>query len=268
MKKILLLLFSLFILSCSSDDSSDPVIDSDVSTGDYFPLSNNNYWVYDVQGTMPSAVSDSIYISGDINFNGNTYKQFKMDEMPFGFLSSAINNNGVRKSGDRLLLSGSAMISFIQDFPMSIQLQDFTILNESAANGQVIGTTSGTVPYPYGDYTFNFNYTLTSTSMGDIATYTAPNGEVYTNVKAVKTTLGLTVNTIIDAGVTTFPVNIMQPQDVVVSTRYFAEGVGIVHSNTDIHYELENFAQFGITLPLPQTMTAEQDEILVNYQAE
>jgi hypothetical protein len=145
MKKILLLLFSLFILSCSSDDSSDPVIDSDVSTGDYFPLSNNNYWVYDVQGTMPSAVSDSIYISGDINFNGNTYKQFKMDEMPFGFLSSAINNNGVRKLGDRLLLSGSAMISFIQDFPMSIQLQDFTILNESAANGQVIGTTSGTV---------------------------------------------------------------------------------------------------------------------------
>jgi predicted nucleic-acid-binding Zn-ribbon protein len=72
--------------------------------------------------------------------------------------------------------------------------------------------------------------------MGDIATYTAPNGEVYTNVKAVKTTLGLTVNTIIDAGVTTFPVNIMQPQDVVVFNTIFCRRCG--YSTFEYRYPL------------------------------
>jgi hypothetical protein len=263
MKKIALLLFSLSVLSCSSDDGTTPIVDSDISAGDYLPLSNNNYWVYDVQGTMPAA-SDSIYISGDVTINGNTYKKFQMDELPFGFLSGALNNNGIRKSGDRLLLSGSAMVNFIPDFPMSLQLQDFTVLNESAGNGEVIGTTNGSVPYQYGEYTFNFNYTLTSTGMTHLETYTAPNGVVYNDVIPVMLKLNVAVSTVITVGATSFPVTIMQPQDVVVSTRYFAKDVGVVHTTTDINYTLAT-SQFDISLPIPSTMDAEQDEILVDF---
>lgn len=261
-KNFVLLVFGLLALSCSDDDATP--VDNNISTGDYLPLTNGNSWTYDVQGTLQTG-TDNLYIAGDINLNGNVYKQFMTQATPIGFYSSAVNNNGIRKDGDRLMLTGTAMMSFIQDFPMNIELDEFVILDESATNGDVLATVTGTTPYQYEQYTFNFNYTLSSVSMGNMATYTTPAGEVYNNVKTVQVKLNVNVNTIVSAGGTSIPITIMPAQDVVVSTRYFAKDIGVVYSATNVHYELSNLSQFGISLPIPENFTAEQDEVLTNY---
>lgn len=265
-KNFVVLAFGFLMLSCSSDDSTAPVtpVDNTVSEGDYLPLENDNSWEYEVQGTLQTG-TDNLYISGDINMGANTYKQFVTEAAPIGFYSSAVNGNGIRKDGDRLMLTGTAMMSFIQDFPMNIELNEFTILDESEANGQILATVTGTTPYQYEEYTFNFNYTLSSVSMGSLSTYTAPNGEIYNDVKAVQVRLNVLVNTIFNAGGTIIPITIMPAQDVVISTRYFAKDVGVVHSATNINYQLANLSQFGISLPIPENFTAEQDEVLINY---
>ena len=266
-KNVFIVLLGAIMFSCSSDDESSPIVDIDVSTGDYLPMENGNYWKYDVQGDLQTG-EDSLYVSGDVTLGGKNYKGFQTDEPAIGFYSNALSTNGVRKEGDRLLLTGTAMISFAEDFPLNIQLNDFTILNESSANGTVLASVSGTVPYQYQDYTFNFNYTLSSVAMSHLSTYTAPNGEVYTNVIPVMVKLNLSVGTVLSGAGVSLPVSIMAPQDVVISTRYFAKDVGVVNATTDIHYKLANFAQFGVELPLPQTYDAEQHEVLIDYQTE
>lgn len=265
-KNFVLLILGILLVSCSSDDSNEPV-NNDVSTGDYLPLTTGNMWTYNVQGGLQTG-TDVLGITGDVNLSGTTYKKFQTEGPALGFYSSTLNNNGVRKEGDRLLITGAAMMSIIENFPLTINLNSFTMLDESAANGAVLGTVSGTVPYPYGGYTFNFNYTLTSTAMSHMATYTAPNGETYTDVKPVMIKVNLSVDTVLSGGGFNIPVTIMPAQDVVVSTRYFAKDIGAVYSTTDIHYELADFSSFGIQLPLPETMDTEQTETLIDYQVE
>jgi len=262
--RFLILFLGLSLMACTDDDGGT-TNDNDISTADFLPLTNGNYWVYDVNGTLPNG-TDSLYVAGDVQLNGNTYKQFMLDEAPYGFFSNAMDDNGVRKSGDRILLTGSAEVPFAADFPISINVSDFTILKENASSGNVLDTETGSIPYQYQEYTFDFNYTLTSTSQGNLATYTAPNGQVYNNVKVVELKLNLSVSTDVAAGGTSFEVTIMPAQDVLVSTRYFAEDIGVVHTATDVQYELNDFASVGVTLPIPQSVNEHQDEVLVNYQ--
>lgn len=265
MKKNLLLLLigAVSVVSCSDDDSS-PAIGT--STGDYLPLTAGNYWVYNVEGGLQTG-SDSLYVSGQMTAAGNTYTKFQVDELPIGFYSSELDNNGVRKDGDQLLLTGAAEIPFAQQFPISIEVSDFIILSESAEAGEQLSSDTGSLPFEFSGYNFDFNYTLTSTSQGTIASYTAPNGQVYSNVKAVRVNLNLSVTTDIAAGGTSFTATIMPAQNVVVSTRYFAEGIGVVHTVTDIDYSLSNLSSLGIELPIPESLDEHQEEVLVNYQA-
>jgi len=266
-KYFAVLMLAVLFASCTSDDDDTNAVDLDVSTGNYLPLTDGNYWKYNVGGDLQTG-SDSLYIQGDVALSGHTYKRFQTDEPAIGFYSSALSNNGVRKEGDRLLLNGTAMMSFVSDFPLTINLDDFVILNESEPNGAVLATVSGSIPYVFEGYTFNFNYTLTSSAMEHQSTFTTPDGEAYNDVKPVMLKLNVSVETVLTGGGFSIPVTIMAPQDVIVSTRYFAKDVGVVYSSTDIHYELEDFASNGVQLPMPQSFSAEQDEILVEYQAD
>lgn len=264
-KSLIAIMITTFIVSCSSDDSS-AIVGNNTSSGEYLPLTTNNYWVYDVQNDLGGS-RDSIFISGDLQVNNTTYKKFSSQQMPSGFFSGTINNNGVRKDGDQLTMTGAAMITFFEDLPLSINLQDFVIMKENAASGVALSTETGVLPYQFEEYNFNFNYTLTSTSQGSLATYTAPNGTIYNDVKAVQVKLIVMVNTLIDIGGFSVPVTIMPSQDVVVSTRYYAKNIGVVSSETDIQYELSDFSSFGITLPLPESFSTHEEEVLVNHEA-
>ena len=265
-RTFILLAFTLTIIGCSSNDDSAPE-DNNVSTTDYLPLTTSNYWTYDVESEFESG-SDSLYIPGDTVIAGNTYKKFKTDELPYGFFSNSLSNNGVRKQGDRLLLTGTAELPFSEDFPLSIALENFTILKENAANGDILSTKSGVIQQPYDGYTINFIYTLTAMAKADIASYTAPNGEIYANVKPVEMKLNLKVTADLFAEQNTITAIIMQPQDVVISTQYFAELTGVVHTVTDLNYQLSDLSMFNVTLPIPQTGSEHKVEVLTGYVAE
>jgi hypothetical protein len=64
----------------------------------------------------------------------------------------------------------------------------------------------------------------------------------------------------------TFP--ILAPQDVLVSTMYFAKDIGMVYANTVISYSLEDFSAANIELPIPSSGTEVQQEFLDVYSAE
>ncbi len=268
MKRIsLFAILAAFLAIGCSDDSNDS--SNDTSTTNFLPLQTGNYWVYDVEGSAVNG-RDSLFISGDTLITGNTYKKLKTENPAFGFYSNALRNNGIRKSGDRLLLTGAADFGFASEFPLSINVSDYTIFKENATAGQQLASVSGTVTQPYDGYSIVFNYTLSSTAKASEASHTV-NGEVYQNIHPVETKLSLNVVAQFTVSGITIPYTIMPQQDVVVSTQYYAENIGAVHVVTNINYQLADLSALagaGVELPLPQSGSDSQEEKLDVYHLE
>ncbi|MCW4470177.1 hypothetical protein OGH69_14460 [Flavobacterium sp. MFBS3-15] len=261
MKKFGLLLLSIgfFAVSCSSDDSNGSNNNGDATN--FLPLAAGNYWVYDVPGSIQDG-RDSLYVANDTVIGSNTYKKLKTRFLATGFFSGAMSNNGVRASGDELVLSGSAAIPFSEDFPATIAVSDFTIFKQGAAANTLLDEVSGTITQQYEGIPLNLNYELGTTAKENLATYSI-NNQTYTNVKRVETVLNLEITATIEG--IPFPLTIMSAQDVVISSQYYAEGIGVVHVVTDFQYEL---GQLPFELPIPQTGSESQEEILVDYSVE
>ena len=203
--KLLLLGLSLFILSCSSDDSTPPI----ESVTEFLPLNDGNYWLYDVTSDAETGTgNDHLYISNDTIIAGVTYKRFETEDLAFGFFSNALSNNGVRKSEDKLLLTGTASFNFSSDIPFSIDAANLVIFKENAANNEVVGTLSGTIEQDYEGYTIEFQYELTATAKDNMSTYSV-NGQTYTNVKPMEIRLSLDAVLQYQLGPSTIPVTIM-----------------------------------------------------------
>lgn len=261
-----LLCLCALTVSCGGDDDSNTTPGNDVSTTDYLPMDNGNYWVYDTQNSFQQG-RDSLYITGDVVINGITYKKFTTPQFPFGFYSSGLYNNGVRKDGDKLVVSGVANLGFSEEFPLSVPISDLVIFKETTTAGQQLGTTSGTITQPYEGYDIRFDYVLTTKAIQDLQTYTVGQ-DTYTNVKQVQTILNVKVSTMLTVQGFSYNAEIMQAQDVVVSNQYYAENIGVVHVSTDINFQLRDFSSLNIQLPLPQTGSDHQEEVLDKYSVE
>lgn len=263
MKKILIVAFSASVLfACSSDDNDNGPGSGVV----YLPLTAGNYWTYDVEGSTVSG-RDSLYVANDTVIGGDTYKKMKTQFLAFGFYSGALNNNGVRNSNGSVVVTGNAGLNLGEAFPIEIALSNFTLLKDNASDGQQLGSVSGSIEQTFQTYPLTLDYTLKSTAQTSLPTYTA-NGNTYTDVKVVQVRMNLKISSTTD--VFGFPVTIpiLAPQDVVISTMYFAKDIGMVHSTTQISYNLEDFSGAGFDLPIPASGNEVQQEFLDSYIAD
>jgi len=261
MKKIYFLLASgLLLASCSSDDDINN--NDNNNSGTYIPSKEGNYWVYDVQSSVLSG-RDSLYVANDTIINNTTYQKLKVKELAYGFFSNALNNNGIRHANGKTYLSGSAGLYFSEDLPFNVAVNDFIIFDGNASDNQQLATVSGSFQQEVEGFTLTFNYTLSSKAKASISSFTSSDKQ-YTNVKPVEITLNVGIN----ASISNFPLAypLLPPQNVVVSTQYYAEGIGAVKTVTDINYTLSQIP--GIELPIPQSGSEHQEETLVKYDVE
>jgi hypothetical protein len=265
MKKLILpfAIVSLLFTSCSGDDSPGTNNDNNSPTADFLPLSVNNHWVYDVNNQTAADGQDYLYISGTEIIGGIVYDKFTTQNAPLGFYSSSLYNNKMRQDGDKLLVTGQTQFAFAEGVPLDINVTDFVIFKEHAANGQLLGTTSGTINQTVEEYNMQINYVLTTTAKGDVATYTI-GGHTYNDVKKVETVLNLTISSPVTVGGVQSNVTVMPAQNVIVSTQYYAKEIGVVHVETDINYSLSPFAQ-NLPLPVPASFSDHQEEVLHTY---
>ncbi|MFM7896567.1 hypothetical protein [Flavobacterium sp.] len=233
-------------------------------------MNNNNYWTYDVdsQGTL---TRDSLYISGDVVFNSKTYKKFQTrDDMATGFYSSSLRNNGVRKVDSRLLLSGDLSLASGQNLPINLDLSldDFVIFNSNASNNQALNSSpvTGVIQETYNGYPLTISYSLQSYGGESFTTFTSPNGDSFPNVKSTKIKLNVSVVSEQTVGGFTIPITVLAPQDLIVSTIYTAEGIGVVYVNTDTTYSINSTVatQFGIDPSGTQNQKEYLDIYVVN----
>jgi hypothetical protein len=250
------------LFSCSSDDSSN----GSPSVINYFPLITGNYWTYDVTTVGQSITNrDSLFVANDTVIATKTYKKMKTLTIANGFFTNTLRNNGLRKEGDAIYLTGDAGLNLGDILPINLSVSDFIIFKESATTDQQLSTISGTINQDLQGYPLVIEYTLKTTALESLLNYTTENNTVYTDVKKVKVTLNAKISTSVTVAGFTIPVVILNPQDVLVSTQYYANNIGMVYSNTNISYELQDFSQYGITLPIPQSGSQTQNENLDTY---
>jgi hypothetical protein len=257
MKKIALLLFAgaALSLSCSNDDDTAPRVDSN---NVYLPVDAGNYWVYNVSGSLQSG-RDSLYVANDTVISAETYNKFKTKASPAGFYSGALNNNGVRKDGDKLLATGSASVNFSEDFPFTIAITDLVLFKESAAVNEELGRVTGSVNEMYDGVEFKLDYILTTTAKEDVASLTV-SGEQFTDVKTVETKINLKISLV------AIPTEVLPAQDVLISRQYYAKNVGVIKTDSHFTYTLD--ATLAGFLEIPATANETQQELLADYNAE
>lgn len=270
MKIKIILSFAIITLlfSCSSNSTDVPNAntgtDSSVQTN-FFPLALRNYWKYRVS-TNAMTQTDSLYISNDTTINTKVYKKFRTRTMPVGFFSNTLNKNALRIDGSKLLLTGSLDFNnFGVALPIQLNLSvnDYVIFKENATNNELLGSISGTLNQTVQNYPLVIEYTLKSTAVETLPTFTS-NGHVYTDVKKVKTVLNAKITSSITVlGFSTI-VRILDAQDVVTSDQYYSKTIGNVYTKTIIDYRL-NALPNGFTLNIPSSGNQTQEEFLETY---
>jgi len=267
--KIITLLFGIALLGCSSDDNSGNNNDNG-TTNDYLPQQQGNYWVYDVNSDEFSG-RDSLYVSGTTTSQGDAYYTYETSETPLGFYSGLMTNGESKTSGSKIFMNGSLGLGelFGEGFDFEISLDDFVIFDANASQGQTLDNESGSFTIPYSpEIELKVEYTLFAKAGQNYPNYTTANGDSYDNVKSVTIAVSakITANIVISGFPFSYP--ILDTQEVLSSTQYYANAVGVIAVNTDFKYQLNEIPIPGYELPMPQNFQSHTTEVLDDYLVE
>ena len=267
--KIITLLFGIALLSCSSDDNSDNNTIGG-SASDYLPQQQGNYWIYDVNSDEFSG-KDSLYVRGTTISQGDTYYTYESSQTPFGFYSGLMTSGQSRTSGSKIFMNGALGLGdlFGEGFDFEIALDNFVIFDANASQGQTLDSESGGFTIPYSpEVELKVEYTLFSKSGQNYPNYTIPNGDYYESVKSATLTISakITANIVVSGFPFSYP--ILDTQDVLSSTQYYASTIGVIAVNTDFKYQLNEIPIPGYELPMPQNFQSHTTEVLDDYLVE
>ncbi|OYU85681.1 MAG: hypothetical protein CFE24_00290 [Flavobacterium sp. BFFFF2] len=274
MRKILFLALTLCIASCSTNSSSDSSNTGTNPAADqnYFPLGATDYWVYEVNQAPSATVRrDSLYVNGPISFpnNANVYNKLSNKNTPWGFFSTCMNNNGLRKVNNRMLLTGTIAFDVLNTgTPISLDVTDFAFFSQETAAGTQMSTKSGTFTQTVSNIPLTINYTLTTTAMADESNFTVPGTTTtYPLVKKVNTTLQMQINASISTPIGALTASVLDSQKVVDSKQYYVANKGNVFTTTHIVYNMNqqtlSLLPSTTTLPFPTSNDITQTERLV-----
>lgn len=263
MRKSILLFaaLGLSVASCSTDNGKK----SEETAEDYLPIGSGHYWTYKVKIVEDNTTGrDSVYVGNDTVISGNTFKKMKARSPQQGFYASSIHQSALRKSGSKILVTGSNSMSFTGEVPVDFAIEDFVLFDAKASENSVLDSQTGVLEQTLDGLPITIDYTAKSLGGKHLASYTASDGTVYSHVTTAQYIVNLKVSTVVQG----FPIVILPTQDVLKSTTYYAEGIGVVATETTAHYELVDFSLLNIELPIPQTATQTTLEVLDTYHVE
>ncbi len=245
--------------SCSKSDNTNttpPLVDDGVAKF-YLPLEEGKAWAYTVKsGTNPDT-QDDLSVKGSETVGGVEYKKFQTTAIPNGFFSSNLNGNKARNESNTVKLIGNLTFTLIENQEsLSFPISDFILVKKLANQGDVLSApAASSFVKTISGYDLKFDYTIKSIFDGSLPSITS-NGNTYNDIKKTKLILNLKIT--VNSGILQGSV-VMKPQDVLVSTQTYSNNVGMIETNTDINYTLEDIP--GITIP--KTGKQNQKEFLV-----
>lgn len=265
MKKITFILGLLLIMGCSSDDDASTETETPNPNPDptpietpsnYFPLVMGNEWNYantteDETGT--SATNETLNVEDETLVNNTPKYQLISTADNANFSITSILSSGlVYKENGRLLLTGNFNFDLeeegnLPDF--GIDFEDLVLYDENAISGSVLFNLDEGITLPeFNNITISATVQIQSKSLGTLETLEV-NGVTYEDVlsSSVIVKIGVTASAIVPPLPIPITVGILDNQEVVVSTNYFANQIGLIKSETTINVE---FNDLGALFPI------------------
>jgi len=259
-----LVILLLALVSCSSDNDDNPPVDTNVS-GNNFPLTIDNYWNYDVFNTNLDTNEtvtgrDSLYVASSA---GNTFT-LSTDGIADGTMNSILTQSALQKTASTLLGSGTIAFPFDGLNDIEIEITNAVFYDLNANTGTVLYEVDGTIEQTVEALPVVATYNLTTTQR-EFSESINLNGETYTNVTKSSIDLSLVITTTIEVLGNPVTVTVLADQNVLHIDNYYAENIGLVRSEANIMYQLEDFSTIGITLPFPDELNANSIQELDTY---
>ncbi len=277
----LILTVSTFVMACSSDDNNDPAPSNPPSdnTGNYFPMTVDDYWNYDVayrdnnDSNNDTDSADFLFVDSQ---TGATYDLgVNTNDIANGAMNAILVNGTLERTESTLLLDGSISIPFPGFETSSIDFTDMVLYDLNAANNSELSSVSGTLNQniDLGTETIpvTIDYTVSTNQINNNSSLTV-NGVNYSSASRATFKLNLNVVATIVNPITMQPQDlpILTNQDVTVANNYFVENIGLVKSETAIEYQVNQstvdlLELFGVTIPFPTSGSATNVQELTDY---
>jgi hypothetical protein len=257
-KKLAFAICLISIISCDpSDDDGNNVTNNDFS---YFPLNTNNSWDYDIKIGADSSI-ESLTIS---SVSGNEYTLTANPEPPTGIMTGILSSGTLRATSGKLIGNGTVDFGFQGLDNLTLEITDGIMYDQNASPDTELYTTSATTTQSLLTYDLDINYEVTSVQQANIAQMSV-NGTAYTDVIHSQLLITASITTDITIVGLTQEIPLLAPQDVIVIDNYWAKDIGLIKSDSQLDYSLEDFSALGVTLPVPQSASILTEQDLTAY---
>lgn len=251
LKRILPICLALAMIGCSSDDET--TTPPEESNSNYFPLTVGNSWTYNNERAVdqqPSTQSqETMTVADSSEENGNTYYELDTDNsLEGGLVTNILSNGKLTKINGELMYTGNYEVEIPNFDPLQLPIEA-TIYSKTASAGTELTNVSQTIQEEIdvqGQLVpVSLDYNIVTTNEGFLPSVTI-NGEEFQDVLQAN----LVVSASITAALGPIEVTLLAEQEVVTVTNYYADGVGLIHSEATINYEFEDLSNYGVpTIP-------------------
>ncbi|HIB38379.1 hypothetical protein [Mesonia sp.] len=242
-----LLILVTTLVSCSSDDSSN---DTEEVVSNHFPLTVGNSWTYNNEtayedGTFDNS-QETISVASSNEAQGVTYYSLTSNLPPLqqGFVTGILTNGELTAADNQLIYNGELSINLsemgIPDAEnLTIPLVNVIMFDADASTGNILtadldNSFTQSIPVQGTDIPFTFEYDL-ETFQGDfLESYTA-NEMSFEDVFSADIIVTIEIN----ANFSGITIPVLDSQEAIQITNYYADNVGMIYSETAINYNFE-----------------------------
>jgi len=252
-------LLILSLVSCTNNDNDDFVTNS----GNYFPLTLDNYWNYNVTNSnldlnQTQNTRDSLFVS---SANNNAF-EVAINGIAKGTMNTILTQMDLSRTSNGLMGTGNIIFPFEGLDDLQIGVNNAIFYNTNIATNETLSSVDGVIEQNIEGLPITTTYNL-KTIQGPFSNSLFLNNENYDNVIESSIILELTITTKVEVIPGNFvDVLILDTQNVLDIKNHYAKDIGLVRSEALISYHLEDFSQIGITLPLAGSLNATSVEAL------
>ncbi|MGB1270022.1 MAG: hypothetical protein ACPG45_09810 [Flavobacteriaceae bacterium] len=266
---LILIIITGALFSCSSDDVSDSEASMPESTAVYLPLTLTNDWTYDVttdDNTNPTtSTTDVITVDESTIINTREYYGMSSSTGSSGTMTQLFDQNYFRSEAGVFYTDGNFTLplSNFGGTDIVISLNEAKLIDDNEANGTVLEQQSGITTQNIGGYDLDVEYTFKTVQRETLTNHTVET-EVYNDIVKSDIILSIKVSTTINIGVP-IDITLLDTQDVLTITNFYANGIGLIDSTALFTYQLEDLSALPVTLPIPDTATITTIQKINNY---
>ena len=278
--RLIAISFCCFLLNCENEplESSTNTNNNPGASDNFVP--SNGYWVYDVNSTsefdseMNFTATDSVYLAEE--FEDYFSLSVNDDGLANGSMNMILTNGNLYNSPRKLVYDGSITLpENLANLGLdNFILNNITLVDLDAENEAFMYFQDETITNTFDiqdiELPIDLSYEIYTSKTNYYDTMNI-NGDEYLNVFEGKFIFSLSVT-----GTFTlfgFPqtVSILEPQNIITTSYYYAESIGLVRAESEQGFELSSelssiLGLLGVEIEIPTSFSIQNVEQLTEFE--